>query len=322
MAYYDLPRDQLEAYLPERDEPDDFDDFWTATLEETRSHPLDAQFEQVDNGLVTLETYDVTFNGYAGQPIKGWLMLPAGREGVLPCIVEYIGYGGGRGLSIEWLNWASAGFAHFVMDTRGQGSVWRKGDTPDLSPDGDGPQYPGFVTRGILDPKTYYYRRLFSDAVRAVEAAKSHQEVDGSRIGITGMSQGGGMTVAVAGLVPDLKIAMPDVPFLCNCRRAVEILDSQPYREIVHFCKIHRDEVGRVFHTLSYFDGMNFAVRADSRALFSVALMDMLCPPSTVYAAYNHYQGPKEIRVYPFNGHEGGEARHLVEKIPFARQHL
>ncbi|WP_257955964.1 acetylxylan esterase [Nocardioides sp. B-3] len=48
------------------------------------------------------------------------------------------------------------------------------------------------------------------------------------------------------------------------------------------------------------------AARADVPALFSVALMDDVCPPSTVYAAYNHYAGPKEIEVYTYNEHEGG----------------
>ena len=113
----------------------------------------------------------MTFSGYGGQPIKGWLLLPRVRSGSLPCVVEYIGYGGGRGLPLDWLLWSNAGYAHLVMDTRGQGSTWRAGDTPDLEADGGNPQIPGFMTRGILNPQTYYYRRVFTDAVRAVEAA-------------------------------------------------------------------------------------------------------------------------------------------------------
>jgi cephalosporin-C deacetylase len=108
--------------------------------------------------------------------------------------------------------------------------------------------------------------------------------------------------------VPDLLLTLTDVPFMCHWRRAMEITDDDPYHEIVRYCKIHRDQVDRVFRTLSYFDGVNFAVRAKSRALFSVALMDTICPPSTVFAAYNHYAGPKEIEIYPFNGHENGES--------------
>ena len=172
MALFDLPLGELETYLPERTEPEDFTEFWTETLTETRAHPLSAQFIPVDAGLKTLETFDVSFAGFGGQTVKGWLLLPKGETN-LPCVVETIGYGGGRGFPTDWLAYSSAGYAHLVMDTRGQGSVWRQGDTPDEggSLEAGGPSIPGFMTRGILDPHTYYYRRLITDAVRAVETA-------------------------------------------------------------------------------------------------------------------------------------------------------
>ena len=60
--------------------------------------------------------------------------------------------------------------------------------------------------------------------------------------------------------------------------------------------------------------------RAQAPALFSVALMDETCPPSTVYAAYNAYGGPREIREYPFNNHEGGEGFHQVAQMRWLRE--
>ena len=320
MAFFDLSLNELKIYCPERDEPADFDIFWKSSLDEARLFPLEATFEKVDYGLVAQETFDVTFNGFAGQPVKGWLILPRQRSGKLPCVVEYIGYGGGRSFPTDWLLWASVGYAHFVMDTRGQGSSWSGGDTPDLYADGGNAHYPGSMTKGILDPKHYYYRRVFTDAVRAIEAACSHPDIDASRIAVTGGSQGGGITIAVAGLVPNIAAAMPDVPFLCHYRRATEIVDTYPYKEIAEFCHIHRDKVDTVFNTLSYFDGVNFAARATAKALFSVGLMDQTCPPSTVYAAYNYWAGEKEIKVYPYNGHEGGESYQTVEKLRFLKR--
>lgn len=308
MPFFDFPLDQLVTYKPDRDEPADFDAFWQDTLQETRQHPLNATFQPVDYGLRIIESFDVTFSGYGGQPIKGWLLLPRGRSGRLPCVVQYIGYSGGRAYPFNWLTWPSAGFAFLVMDTRGQGNNPNMpGDTPDIEPDGSNPQVPGFMTRGILNPKMYYYRRVFTDAVRAVETARSHPEIDPTRIAITGVSQGGGITLAVAGLVPDVAAAMPDVAYLCHYRRATTLIETSPYNEITRYCQSHRDQVDTVFKTLAYFDGLNFAARAKAPALFSVALMDDICPPSTVYAAYNHYAGPKEIRVYEFNNHEGGQ---------------
>jgi cephalosporin-C deacetylase len=317
MPFFDLPLDQLERYQPERVEPADFDAFWQATLEDARSRPVNARFAPFKTTLRSVEAFDVTFNGYGGQPIKGWLLLPKDRAGKLPCVVEYLGYGGGRGSPLQWLGWSNMGFAHLVMDTRGQGSAWLHGDTPDPEPEGANPHFPGFMTRGVLSPQTYYYRRVFTDGVRAVEAARSHPAVDPDRIAVTGGSQGGGITLAVAGLEPSVKAAMPDVPFLCMYRRATQIINTHPYGEISAYCKTHRDKVERVFQTLAYFDGVNFAARAKASALFSVGLMDDICPPSTVYAAYNHYAGSKQIKVYEYNNHEGGGIFHQEAKYCF-----
>jgi cephalosporin-C deacetylase len=318
MPFFDKPLDELQTYLPPRGEPADFDTFWDHTLAAARAFPLNATFTLVKMGFKHVEQFDVTFNGYGGQPIKGWLILPRQRDGKLPCVVEYIGYGGGRGLATDWLFWAAAGYAHFVMDTRGQGSSWSPGDTPDLEDVGSSSHYPGFMTRGILAPETYYYRRVFTDAVRAIEAAISHPAVDADRITVTGGSQGGGITLAAAGLSPLVKLAMPDVPFLCHYRHATEITEDYPYMEITKYLMIHRDQTERVFATLAYFDGVNLAARAKSTALFSAGLMDKVCPPSTVFAAYNHFAGPKEIRIWTYNQHEGGGNFQAVEKLKFA----
>lgn len=319
---FDFPLEQLKTYLPQRAEPADFDEFWTRTLAETRVHPLNAVFSPINTPLKLVEVYDVTFNGFGGHPIKGWFILPTAASTPLPCIVEYIGYGGGRGLPHDWLTWANAGYAHFVMDTRGQGSTWRVGDTPDPELEPGNPQIPGFMTRGILRPDTYYYRRVFTDAVRAVEAARSHPAVDSRKIGVTGGSQGGGISLAAAGLIPDLAIVMPDVPFLCHFERAVTLIDNDPYAEISRYCKTHRDKVEITFKTLSYFDGMHFAARTKAPALFSVGLMDTICPPSTVFAAYNYYGGPKDINIWQFNNHEGGESFQVLNKMQFAQERL
>jgi cephalosporin-C deacetylase len=208
------------------------------------------------------------------------------------------------------------------MDTRGQGGNWGHGDTGDVIPEGTGPSMNGVMTRGIFSPQTYYYRRVFTDAVRAVDVARSLPEVDASQIIAAGGSQGGGITLAVGGLVPDIQYIMPDVPFLCHYRRAIDLVNTLPYYEIARFLQVHYDQEETIFKTLSYFDGVNFATRAKASALFSVGLHDDICPPSTVYAAYNHYQGPKEIRIWNFSDHRGGGPYQAIEQIKFLRQHL
>jgi len=316
----DLAGAELEAYRSSQADPPGFDDFWATTLADAATHDVDVRLERVITGLSTVEVYDVTFRGFAGQDVRAWLRVPAGQTGPLPAVVQYVGYGGGRGHALETLLWASAGFAHLQMDTRGQGSGWSVGETPDPAP--AGPQVPGVMTRGILDPETYYYRRLYTDAVRAVDAARSLPQVDPQRIGVLGGSQGGGLALAVAGLRDDLAAAVAFVPFLCDFPRATRITDSYPYREIADYLKTHRESVEQVYRTLSYFDGVNFARRAHTPALFSAALMDATCPPSTVQGAFQAYAGPRQLLLWEFNGHEGGGILDEARALDFLHERL
>jgi cephalosporin-C deacetylase len=242
--------------------------------------------------------------------VKAWLRVPHAdpqsrdAQAPLAAVVQFQGYGGGRAHAIDDLLWASAGYAHLLVDTRGQGSAWGGGDTPD--PAGSGPQSPGFMTRGIQSRDTYYYRRVFTDAVRAVEAVRTLPVVDASRVAVLGGSQGGGIALAVAGLVPDVMAVFPRVPFLCDFPRATVATDNDPYKEIGRYLAVHREKTAAVHEVLAYFDGVNFARRATAPAWFTTALMDNTCPPSTVFGAFNEYGGDKEITVWPYNGHEGG----------------
>lgn len=318
--FFDKPLEELWNYLPEKNEPCNFWNFWEETLQQANKLSKDAEFKKVDYGLELVDTFDVTFSGFDGQAVKGWLLIPVGVKTPLPCVLNFIGYGGGRGLPFNWLIYPSAGYASFVMDTRGQGSSWLQGDTPDMFEAGYHPHFPGFMTLGILDPHSYYYRRVYTDAVQAVHILRDHPLIDRDRIVVTGASQGGGICLAVSGLVSNLAAVMPDVPFLCHFERAVSITDEKPYSEITQYLKVHRGQKSQVFDTLAYFDSMHFVSRAKAPALFSVALMDMVCPPSTVFAAFNHYAGKKDIRIYDFNQHEGGESHHDLEKIKFLKR--
>lgn len=323
MSHFDLPLSELRTYSPEVREPADFDEFWGGTLAEARALDGVPTMLPVDMPMPHIEVFDVTFPGFGGDPIKAWFSRPLGAEDDLPVIVQYQGYGGGRGLAIEHTFWASAGFAHVMMDTRGQGSVWGAGgETPD--PQGSSPSVPGFMTRGILNRDEYYYRRVFTDGVRAVDAARALPGVDASRVIIAGGSQGGGIALAVAGLVPDLLGVMADVPFLCHYERALAVTDSDPFGEIRRYLATHRGHEDAAFATLANFDGVNFAKRARASAFFSVGLMDDICPPSTVFAAYNAYGGgeagvEKDIAIYPYNGHEGGGPHQTRRQWDFAR---
>ncbi len=317
MAIYDVPIEELRGTAPRVRPPDDLREFWAETLALNSARSTEPQFELVGTPFVGLETFDVTFPGFASDPVRGWLHLPRACSGRLPCVVEFAGYGCGRGLVHQMTMWGLAGFAHFVMDTRGQGSEGSPGDTPD--PHGTSPAFPGLMTRGALHPADHYYRRVFTDAVHAVEVARGHPRVDPDAVAVAGVSQGAGIAIAAAALSPHVRALSASVPFLCDIQRGAETSERLPYAEVAGYLAIHRDQAELLFRTLSYFDGAVLGRWATAPALFSVAMMDSVCPPATVYAAYNAYGGPKSIAEYRYNDHEGGGPFHQLHEINWMR---
>lgn len=327
MALFDMPLETLRDYRPQLSEPADLEAFWEETLSRAReASPPVISLEPVDNGLTLIDTWDATFAGHDGTEVRGWYNRPAGAAAELPVVVEYLGYGGGRGEPLERLAWAAAGYGHLLMDSRGQGSSWGAGGHT-ADPAGSGPAAPGVMTRGLQSPHTAYLTRLLTDAARAVDTARALPGSDG-RVVVTGNSQGGGLAIGAAGLVPDVDGLITNVPFLTHMRRAVDITDAEPYQEIVRYLSVHRGVEEQAFATLSYVDAMHLGRRATAPALFSAALRDATCPPSTVFAAYNHYgtateaAPEREIIVYPFNNHEGGGPAQQRRQLEWLRELL
>jgi cephalosporin-C deacetylase len=322
MPWFDLPEDELWEYRISTAEPEGLDAWWGKRLDEARAAaapPTVIRHAEAEYGPV--EVYDVEFSGARGDRIRAWFLRPAQADGV-PVAVTFIGYGGGRGVPYEHLAWPAVGVAAFVMDTRGQGGNWTVGATGDPGRTGDGPEYPGVMTRGITRPETYYYTRLFVDAVRAVEVAAELPGVDGGRLAVCGGSQGGGLSLAAAALAPDrVRVCQANVPFLCDFRRAVGLSPAYPYREIADFLAQQVDLVDQAMDTLRYVDCALLARRITADCLVSVGLMDEICPPSTVFAAYHEVPGDKEIAVYPFGvhalplRHHERQLRHLRDRL-------
>jgi len=314
---FDWPLETLRAYKPALTRQPDFTAFWSETLAAASEIPLDPQIEPTEYPADGLTIARASYSGWDGARVQCWYLRPA-APGIYPGIVFYHGYSGNRGSIYDFLGWASQGYAVLTVDCRGQ-----NGDTsdPTVYPSGHST---GWMTLGITSRDSYYYRGVFVDCVRALDFMESRPEIDRARIGVTGISQGGGLTLAVAGLDRRPRVAMSDVPFLCNYPRALDVTDQRPYNELIDYLRSHPGQDESVFRTLSYFDVMNLAPNIACPTLVSVGLLDMICPPSTVFSAYNHIDGTKvekEIRVYSFGVHAVVGAQ-WEEKLRWARRYL
>lgn len=299
--------------------PTDFDDFWDTTLAGARALAQPLRRIPVTEPVTAFRVEDIRFSGYRGDEVAGWLILPHSQNAPLPLVVEFNGYGGGRGFAHDWLRWPSAGYAYAIMDTRGQGAWWGNGGVT-ADPHGHGPAAGGYATQGLESPADYYYTRVYADAARLVETLMDLPEVDRTRVAVTGTSQGGGIAIAAAALVPEVAVAMPDVPFGCWWRWSVLNSSEDPYAEVLRYLSVQHELADRALETLDYIDAVNFATRARASALFSVGMLDPVCPPAGVYAAHNAWAAPHEIVAYPHNGHEGGQGRHFIRQTQYLRE--
>jgi cephalosporin-C deacetylase len=323
MPWYDMPLERLREYRTETPEPEGLDAWWAKRLDLARAQAQPAAFTPHEPDLYRpFQVYDVEFSGADGDPVRAWYIKPGPGANAPaappPVVVKFIGYGGGRGAPSEHVLLPALGYAVLVMDSRGQGGRWTSGATGDQAA---GPENSRVMTRGIATPEEYYYTRMFTDAARAVDVALELAGPDG-KVAVSGASQGGGLALASAALHRDnVAVCHADVPFLCDIQRAITLAPHEPYTEIPEFLAENVALVDAALNTLRYVDCALLARRITATTLVSVGLMDILCPPSTVFAAYNEIRSDKDILVYPYSGHSVPHA-HADVQLRHLRRHL
>ena len=302
MPSIDMPLEQLRQYKPSLYREADFESFWETTSADAVRQPLNAELIPYDLPARGIVCYAVRFDGFKGAAqqggrLAGWYLRPDAR-GKFPGVCVYHGYGGRGPRPLDLLPLAAQGICVLSMDCRGQ-----NGQSQDAAVYPEG-HHLGWMTQGIRDPRAYYFRYVYADALRALELLAHREEVDPHRLAVTGISQGGGLSLAVSALSERPILAMPDIPFLCDFRRAIDLAPIGPYPEISGFLKSHPPLYDEVIRTLSYFDCVNLAPWIRCRTIVSNCLWDDICPPSTIFGAYNHVTSEKRMDVYPFHKHE------------------
>lgn len=299
-----MPLEQLKKYEGRNPCPEDIDQFWDSSLEEMRR--IDPKIELVPHKTNSsfAEYNHLYFTGMGGARVHAKYIKPKGIEGPHPAIIHFHGYSASSGDWLPYVAWASQGYSVFALDCRGQGG----GLSEDVGGT-TGNTYKGQIIRGLNDgPDKLLFRSLFLDCAQLTGIAMEMPEVDPTRIGVTGGSQGGGLTIACAALEPRVKCAAPVFPFLSDYQRVWEMdLAKDAYEEIQYFFRYfdpRHEREQEMFMRLGYIDIQHLAKRIRSNTLMFVGLMDNICPPSTQFAAYNKITSKKEMVTYPDHGHE------------------
>lgn len=315
MGYLRKIEEELLAYCPPLTKRDDFDEFWNLTKVAYRLE-LNPKLVPYDYPSPHVNVYSISYNGFDDTRINGWYIIPSFLEKKkYPCLIHYHGYTGNSGSPADFMHWIMMGVAVISIDCRDQ-----SGDTGNHAKYSSGSTQ-SVVCKGILDKNEYYYRAVYMDCIRAIDFACLQPEVDKDRIIIEGGSQGGALAMAACALDSRPYMMMADIPSNSEIEKRVEGAHGS-FSYVTDYLKIYPNRIDKVFETLSYFDTMNMADKIKCKVLASVGLRDNTCPAKMYFASYNRIKGPKEIKIYPFNGHDGGGRMHKEYKIRFLKENL
>src|SRR5499433_2049202 len=306
-----MPKAVSVDYQSKVRKPDDFDAFWNDVLGQAAAIPLDAEI--VPDPLRTsedVEVFQVFYTSLERVRIAAWYCRPARRSPRTPAIMLLPGYQMDPPIPKDW---ARKGYLALSVAPRGKLRSHRQFN----------PGYPNLLTHNIVDRHTYAYRGFYVDTWRGIDFLLSRPEVDPTRIGVTGTSQGGGLTICTAAMRPEICAAVAGAPFLCGFLDAIELTHTYPYEEINDLLRRHPDSRSAVEETVQYFDGINFADRIRCPTIVNIGLQDNVCPPETGYALFNRIgAADKRIYAYDGHGHDAGRYHHGAVVDEFFERHL
>ena len=286
------------AYAPEElrpvsQLPDDFLKFWETTLANARQTPLNPTMTLLPERCTeTSNVYEVSFQTKAwGGRMFGILSVPK-AEGTYPALLRVPGagvrpYSGDTYLAPGKVIVLEVGI-HGIPVTMQQ-SVYDNLAAGALN---------GYWNFCRDNRDQNYYNRVIVGALRAVDFICSLPQFNGKALGVTGSSQGGALSVITAALDSRVTFFGAVHPALCDH----EAFLKKRAGGWPHYY-YQAAPTDKELKALRYYDTANFARCLKATGWFSWGYNDEVCPPTSMYAAYNAVTAPKELHLYLETGH-------------------
>jgi cephalosporin-C deacetylase len=285
---------QIKPSLPV---PDDFDEFWAAQKKKLAAIPVNARFTAVSSNSNKGVAFDVQAD-CLGAPVSAYLARPPGSNThSLPILLSVHGAGVVSSQLGSAQGWARQGFLAMDMNAHGLPN----GKTNTYYSDLFAGDLKDYYYRGRESREESYFLGMFLRLVRALDVLTAQPEWDGRTVVVYGISQGGAQALAAAGLDPRVTLFAAGVPGMCD-RTGSVVGRIGGWPKLVGKGKDGPPEPN-VLEAARYYDAMNFVRRTHAAAIFTVGFIDTVCPPTTVYAAYNALSGKKQIFNDPLSPH-------------------
>jgi cephalosporin-C deacetylase-like acetyl esterase len=286
-----------EKIVPTTTLPDDFDQFWEKAKADNSKIPMDAVVTLMpDRCTSKVNVYQVSLQNFRiGARLYGILCVPK-APGKYPAVLKVPG-AGVRPYAGD-ISTAERGFITFEIGIHGipvdlPASVYRDMNNGILN------NYWGY----FLDNKdSYFYKRVYVGCVRSVDFIYSLPEFDGNNLFVTGGSQGGALSIVSAALDQRIKGLAAFYPALSDLTGYLfGRAGGWPhmFRNVDKNDKVTAAKI----ETSRYYDVANFARQIRVPGFYAFGYNDMVCPPTSMFSAYNVITAPKELIIAEETGH-------------------
>jgi cephalosporin-C deacetylase-like acetyl esterase len=283
-----------EQLQPATQCPADFDAFWSQALTAARQWPLDAHRELLPERCTDeVNVYEVNFaNDQQGRRVYGILCVPV-KEGRYPALLRVPGAGCRPYSGDVWT--ASQGAITLEIGIHGIPVTMPQKIYDNLNRGA----LDGYWQTNLDEPERNYYRHVVTGAVRAVDYIASLPQWNGKELGVTGSSQGGFLSLAVAALDKRVTFMAAVHDAMCDYESALNgVACGWP-----HYFYGQKNPDMKKVEGARYYDGVNFARLITCPSWFSFGYNDDVVPPTSAYATYNVVTAPKTLSVYQLTAH-------------------
>ena len=286
-----------EQLKPTTINPADFDQFWQNAISEARHTDLNPTKRLLPERCTKdVNVYEVSFQNVRwGSRTYGILCEPV-KPGKYPALLRVPGagvrpYGGD-------IYTASKGAVTLEIGIHGIPVTMQQSVYDDL---GQG-ALNGYWEFGMDNRDKSYYKHVVLGCIRALDYIEQYTPWNGKKLGVTGSSQGGFLSLATAGLDRRITFYAPVHAALCDHTASLKgVACGWPH----YFYWNKGKGMEKQIETSRYYDGVNFARRITNAQTgwFSFGYNDDVVPPTTAWATYNIVKGPKSITPYQQTAH-------------------
>ena len=284
--------------------PGNFDSFWAGQKAQLTAVPLQTNIYLHSSTLYS-KTYRIRLSQIDNRKVYGYVTVPNG-DGNYPAFLVMPSFGTAPNTIEPEITLAEHANVITIAISIHNADVNQE-DPNAYAPD------------NYIDPAQNYFKYAILAGVRAIDYLHTRSDVDKSKIGVYGVSQGGGLSILMAGVDDRIKVCMNTISILCE-HAGFKYGRASGFPYYLKNAPGYDYPQEQTLSAIKYYDAVHAANRFKGSVHMNISYLDDVTPAATEFAAYNQFTGDHKVLVHsPKLGHSS-PSRFWEDRVKFLRR--